>query len=135
MDDLFPAIWLLGRGRRMLASLAHPVPALTELVAQEQWVGRGEDAYCHVSPAEGAAVVIDCTAVEESPQEAAFRRLVEEGNASPVEWAAVVAPTARLTVNVYRAIVRRRERGAFLRWASSVVGKDALKALHGDRQK
>jgi hypothetical protein len=98
-------------------------------VSKEEWAGQGETAQCYVYPSPGAVVVIDYTAAEESPEEALFRRLVEEGHSSPVEWAAIVAPTARLRANVFRAIVRRGDRAAFLRWTRTVIGKKALEAI------
>ena len=129
MEDINAIIWLLGQGRRTQTSLSSPAPGLAELVAKEQWVGRGETAYCYVFPSERAAIVIDYAAAEESPQEALFRRLVEEGDRSPVEWAAIAAPTACPSVNVCRSIVRRRDRAAFLRWTCRVIGKKALEAI------
>jgi hypothetical protein len=129
MEDVHAVIWLLGKGRRIQTSLSHPAPRLAQLVSREEWAGQGETAQCYVYPSPGAVVVIDYTAAEESPEEALFRRLVEEGHSSPVEWAAIVAPTARLRANGYRAIVRRGDRAAFLRWAGSVIGKEALDAI------
>jgi hypothetical protein len=129
MEDVHAVIWLLGKGSRIQTSLSHPTPGLAQLVSREQWAGQGETAQCYVYPSPGAVVVIDYTAAEESPEEALFRRLVEEGHSSPVEWAAIVAPTARLRANVFRAIVHRRDRATFLRWAGSVIGKEALEAI------
>jgi hypothetical protein len=129
MEDVHAVIWLLGKGRRIQTSLSHPTPGLAQLVSREEWAGQGETAQCYVYPSPGAVVVIDYTAAEESPEEALFRRLVEEGHSSPVEWAAIVAPTARLRANACRAIVRRGDRAAFLRWTRRVIGKKALEAI------
>jgi hypothetical protein len=129
MEDVHAVIWLLGKGRRIQTSLSHPTPGLAQLVSREEWAGQGETAQCYVYPSPGAVVVIDYTAAEESPEEAPFRRLVEEGDRSPVEWAAIVAPTARLRANACRAIVRRGDRATFLRWAGRVIGKEALEAI------
>jgi hypothetical protein len=131
MEDVHAVIWLLGKGRRIQTSLSHPTPGLAQLVSREEWAGQGETAQCYVYPSPGAVVVIDYTAAEESPEESLFRRLVEEGHSSPVEWAAIVAPTARLRANSYRAIVRRGDRAAFLRWTCTVIGKKALEAIRG----
>jgi hypothetical protein len=129
MEDVHAVIWLLGKGKRIQTSLSHPAPGLAQLVSKEEWAGQGDRAQCYVYPSPVAVVVIDYAAAEESPEEAPFRRLVEEGDTSPVEWAAIVAPTARLRANACRAIVRRRDRAAFLRWAGSVIGKEALEAI------
>ena len=129
MEDVHAVIWLLGKGKRIQTSLYRPAPGLAQLVSREEWAGQGDTAQCYVYPSPGAVVVIDYAAAEESPEESLFRRLVEEGHKSPVEWAAIVAPTARLRANVFRAIVHRRDRATFLRWAGSVIGKEALEAI------
>lgn len=129
MEDMRSVIWLLGRGRSVITSLEAPAPGLAELVEREQWVGTGPTSCCYVFPAREAAIVIDYAAREGAPEEAPFRRLVEAGHICPVEFAAALSPTARVDVNVCRAIVRRKERPRFERWAKELLGKETFAAI------
>lgn len=133
MEDFRSIIWLLGKGHSIVTHLDHPAPGLSALVEREQWVGTGPTSYCYVFPAREAAIVIDYAAREGAPEEAPFRRLVEAGHSCPVEFAAALSPTACVDVNVCRAIVRRKERPRFERWARELLGKETFAAIRAQQ--
>ncbi|GBD12086.1 hypothetical protein HRbin24_00086 [bacterium HR24] len=129
MESLESVLWLLGEGAAYLTTLPHAAPALRKYVDREVWVGTGPSAACYIMPARQAAIAVEYTAAEGSPQEAHFRRLVEEGRRSPVKFVAAVSPTAVVTVNVYRAIVLRRDRRRFEAWARHLLGREVWQAI------
>jgi len=129
MESLESALWLLGQGTAYLTTLPHADAALREYVEREVWVGKGPAAACYVMPARQATIAVEYTAAEGSPQEAHFRRLVEEGHRSPVKFVAAVSPTAVVTVNLYRAIVLRRDRRRFEAWARRLLGREVWEAI------
>lgn len=129
MEALESALWLLGQGQACLATLPHADDAMRRYVEREVWVGTGPRAYAYLMPAREATIAVDYTAAEGSPQEAHFRRLVEEGPQCPVRFVAAVSPTAVVTVNIYRAFVLRQDRKRFEAWARKLLGRDLWDAI------